>query len=333
MMELEFGYPFTGPQQKSLAAFLAAQGLGYDEDIEFTVNLVENRQLIATGSLAGYVLKCLAVETGRQGQGLMALLVTELRKEAFARGQDQLLAFTKPANSLLFESLGFFPVAATADACLLESRRNGVTDFVRSLQGPLRGGRIGCIVANCDPFTRGHRYLTETAAAACDWLYLLILSEDRGLFSAGDRLALARENTADLPNVSVHPTGVYQVSRATFPEYFLRDKARAAEISCRLDLTIFARHFAPALGISRRFVGTEPLSLVTREYNEQMKAFLPGLGIAVEEIPRLEVKGGPVSASRVRALWRQGDLAELAPLVPEATRRFLRQTAAKQLSD
>ena len=73
--------------------------------------------------------------------------------------------------------------------------------------------------------------------------------------------------------------------------------------------------------------------MVTREYNEQMKAFLPGLGIAVEEIPRLEVKGGPVSASRVRALWRQGDLAELAPLVPEATRRFLRQTAAKQLSD
>ena len=352
-MEIQYGRPFHGQALARLTSFLAAQGLSYAEDIEFTVNLLEGQRLIATGSLAGGVLKCLAVEKDRQGQGLMAVLVTELRREAFALGREELLVFTKPANSLLFESLGFSFIAATADVCLLESQPRGIERFAekitRETAAKLDGGGsggggtsadgssgdpdtakpIGCVIANADPFTKGHRHLVETAAGACRRLYLLILSEDRGLFSAADRLALARANTADLANVFVHPTGPYQVSQATFPEYFIRDKARLKEISCRLDLTIFAPRLAPALGVTRRFVGEEPLSAVTREYNEQMKAFLPGRGIAVTEVPRLQAAGGPISASRVRELWRAGRLEALAPFVPEATWLFLSRKAAE----
>ena len=370
-MEIQYGRPFHGQALARLTSFLAAQGLSYAEDIEFTVNLLEGQRLIATGSLAGGVLKCLAVEKDRQGQGLMAVLVTELRREAFALGREELLVFTKPANSLLFEYLGFSFIAATADVCLLESQPRGIERFAekiaREAAAKLDGGGsggggsganlgpggscpggpdggtsadgpsgdpgaakpIGCVIANADPFTKGHRHLVETAAGACRRLYLLILSEDRGLFSAADRLALARANTADLANVFVHPTGPYQVSQATFPEYFIRDKARLKEISCRLDLTIFAQRLAPALGVTRRFVGEEPLSAVTREYNEQMKAFLPGRGIAVTEVPRLQAAGGPISASRVRELWRAGRLEALAPFVPEATWLFLSRKAAE----
>lgn len=355
-MEIQYGRPFHGQALARLTSFLAAQGLSYAEDIEFTVNLLEGQRLIATGSLAGGMLKCLAVEKDRQGQGLMAVLVTELRREAFALGREELLVFTKPANSLLFESLGFSFIAATADVCLLESQPRGIERFAekiaREAAAKLDGGGsgggggggasadgssgdpgaakpIGCVIANADPFTKGHRHLVETAAGACRRLYLLILSEDQGLFSAADRLALARANTADLANVFVHPTGPYQVSQATFPEYFIRDKARLKEISCRLDLTIFAQRLAPALGVTRRFVGEEPLSAVTREYNEQMKAFLPGRGIAVTEVPRLQAAGGPISASRVRELWRAGRLEALAPFVPETTWRFLSRKAAE----
>ena len=91
------------------------------------------------------------------------------------------------------------------------------------------------------------------------------------------------------------------------------------EISCQLDLEIFAGSFAPALGLQKRFVGTEPLDPVTRQYNEALQASLPGRGIAVVELPRLEVGGQPVSASRVRACLAAGDLASVRQLVPDTT--------------
>ena len=161
---------------------------------------------------------------------------------------------------------------------LMENRRDGIRSFVASLP-PAPAGNVGAIVANCNPFTRGHRYLVETAAGQCDFLYVFLVSEDRSFFSARDRLELARRNLADLPNVAVCPTGDYMISAATFPTYFLKDQSRAAECSTELDLKIFAEHFARPLGITRRFVGEEPFCPVTRAYNRQMLKLLPTWGI------------------------------------------------------
>ena len=60
-------------------------------------------------------------------------VVTELRKEAFRRGLSNLLVFTRPANSLFFESLGFSLIASTKEACFLESRREGLQEYLRDL--------------------------------------------------------------------------------------------------------------------------------------------------------------------------------------------------------
>ena len=133
-----------------------------------------------------------------------------------------------------------------------------------------------------------------------------------------DRLELVRRGTADLPNVDVVPGGDYIISRATFPAYFLQGDPEQAR--CDLELTLFGKRIAPALGITRRFVGQEPYSPVTARYNQRMQALLPQWGIRVEEIPRLE----GISASRVRQLLRQGRLAELQPLVPETTYAYCR---------
>ena len=124
--------------------------------------------------------------------------------------------------------------------------------------------------------------------------------------------------SADLPNVDVVPGGDYIISRATFPAYFLQGDPEQAR--CDLELTLFGKRIAPALGITRRFVGQEPYSPVTARYNQRMQALLPQWGIRVEEIPRLE----GISASRVRQLLRQGRLAELQPLVPETTYAYCR---------
>jgi len=199
---------------------------------------------------------------------------------------------------------------------MMEHRRGGVERYLASL--PAYDGESGAVVCHANPFTRGHRHLVEYAAARCPHLYVFVLSEETGDFPAADRLELVRRGTEDLPNVDVVPGGDYIISRATFPAYFLQGDPEQAR--CDLELTLFGKRIAPALGITRRFVGQEPYSPVTARYNRRMQALLPRWGISVTEIPRLE----GISASRVRQLLRQGRLADIQPLVPETTYAYCR---------
>ena len=61
--------------------------------------------------------------------------------------------------------------------------------------------------------------------------------------------------------------------------------------------------------------------------NEALLAILPARGVAVRVIPRKTIDGAPISASRVRALWRDGRYAEIAPLVPESTLCYIKEHA------
>jgi [citrate (pro-3S)-lyase] ligase len=286
--------------------------------------LWEAGQLIATGSRTGNLLKCIAVDPSHQGEGLLAKVLTALRQEAFREGHCHLFLYTKPANAPLFCDLLFYPVAQTGDVLLMEDRRDGIGQFIRQLAAETHSGKIGAAVMNCDPFTLGHQYLVETAAKTCDHLYVFVLSEDKGHFSASDRMEMVRRGTAHLKNVTVLPTGPYLISSATFPTYFLKNRDQAAEIHCALDVEIFARHFAPAFSITTRFVGTEPLSPLTEQYNEILKAQLPARGIGVEEIPRLTNENTPVSASAVRAALAAGDWQAVQSLVPHTTFAYLK---------
>lgn len=325
-IQRECGEPIAAEAAASVRAFLHEQGLSWDEGCEYTVNLRADGELLATGSLDGNVLKCMAVSPRCRGEGLAAVLVTELVRHALALGRRHLFVFTAPENRRQFASLGFYPVAQTSRELLMENLKDGVKRFVAGLERPPGPGVTGAVVANCNPFTNGHLYLMEQAARACDWVHLFILSEDRSLFPQAVRLELARRGVEHLRNVLVHPAGSYLISAATFPTYFIKDKALAAEISCELDLTVFADCFAAPMGITRRFVGTESLCPVTGAYNRQMKAFLPGKGIQVEEVPRREADGAPISASRVRGLYRQGRTEELRVLVPPGTWEYLEKT-------
>lgn len=323
-MELELG-TLRGHRFRAVADFLSQSGLTPPQSPPpFTVTLLEEGVPLATGSLDGNVLQYIAVAPGRQGDGLCAAVVSHLTQQALQDGRDHLMLCTKPGNRALFLGLGFYPVAETAEMLLMENRRGGVEDFVAALPRPPEGAAsIGAVVANCNPFTRGHRYLAEQAAKRCDFLYVFLLSEDRSFFSAQDRLELARRNLADLPHTAVCPTGDYLISAATFPTYFLKDQSGAAACSAELDLTLFARRFAAPLGITLRFVGEEPLCPVTRAYNQQMLNLLPRWGVQPVVLPRLEEQGAPISASRVRTLFQQGELEALRPLVPGETYRYL----------
>lgn len=328
-----FGNPFQGKELTLLVSFLESRGLTYDESIEHTLALWDqDGNMVATGSLDGNVIKCVATSPGTQGEGLCATVVSHLITHAAETGRTHLFVYTKPENRRIFADLGFYPIGETADALLLESRRDGIKSFIGGLENPPVQGTIGAIVANCNPFTNGHLYLAEQAARVCAVVHFFLLSEDRSAFPADVRLKLAREGLSHLKNVLVHPTGGYMVSAATFPAYFLKDKASGGSVASQLDLDIFCRHFAPALGITVRFVGEEPFCRVTASYNEQMKAYLPAHGVSVVEIPRREIGEQAVSASRVRALAAEQRYEEILPLVPETTYRFLLSPQGRELA-
>ena len=177
----------------------------------------------------------------------------------------------------------------------------------------------GCIVMNCNPFTLGHRYLIEQAAKQVERLYVMVVREDCSLFAYTERKAMVEQGVADIENVSVIDGSDYAISRATFPTYFLKRLDDAADTQMLLDLDLFRRHIAPALGATVRFVGTEPTDQLTRRYNQLMHEVLKD----VRETARLEKDGNAVSASRVRKAMEEGDMNTIRQLVPPTTLPYI----------
>lgn len=317
------GSPLRGGALAELKEFLARTNLTYDENIQFTVLVRDGEDSIAAaGSLQDGVVKCVAVDPARRGEGLTAAVLTALRREALERGVSRLFLYTKPENFAQFNALGFYEVARTGTVLLMEDRREGFVRWAESVRRPQAAGVIGAAVMNCNPMTLGHRYLMEEAAKGCDFLYLFIVSEDRSAVPAEDRLALVKRSAEDLPNVSVTGSGRYLISTATFPDYFLKEKSAAPAAWAELDIAVFLR-LAQTLHISKRFVGSEPFCPVTGAYNKAMAAALPAAGVEVVELQRLAKDGTAVSATAVRALLAQGRWEETRPLVPPATFAYL----------
>lgn len=314
MYTLESGAVLRADRRAAYAAFLARRGLVDEGGASFYVLLLDGREeIVATGALRSNVLCQIAVAGEAEGEGACAAVVSALLSEANARGLRHLFLYTTPARVRVFASMGFYPVVQTPDAAMLENMRGGLDRFLTALPHP--GGHVGAVVMHANPFTLGHRYLVERAAAVCDAVQVFVLSEPGAMFSPETRLRLVREGTADLPGVFVSAGGAYLISRATLPTYFIKERAHIETVRADLDIALFGTRIAPALGISERFVGEEPFCPVTRAYNAALRALLPGMGVAVTELPRL----GDISASRVRALIEAGNLEAVRPLVPEGT--------------
>lgn len=303
-------------------AFYARAGIRLDRTITALYGAYEGETLLALGGLAGNAIRSVAVDESHQGEGILPALVTYLYQTLKEDGVKNVFVVTKPVYAPLFSSLCFYELVQTQDAALLESSSGAFSRYLAALPAA-----EGAVVMNADPFTLGHRFLIETAAARCETLNVFVLSADAAHVPAEVRLRLVREGCRDFKNVQVVAGGDYIISSATFPDYFYKDKTEAALAFARLDATIFAIRIAPACGIRMRFVGEEPLDPMTAAYNETLAAILPEHGVAVRIIPRKTEDGAPISASRVRTLWREGRYGEIAPLVPETTLDYIREHA------
>ena len=305
--------------------FLADSGLRL-EDVDYYAAVTDDDgNIIAGGGLQGNVIKCIAVGEAARDTGMSNKLISHLIAMATQQGADTVKVYTKPDNRTVFESMGFKVLASSPCAILMENGVRGIgryTDYLRLMRGDRPDG-AAAIVMNANPFTLGHRYLVEQAAKEVSTLYVIAVREDRSIFSYAERLAMIQAGCEGLEGVVVVEGSDYAISELTFPTYFLKQVTDATDTHITLDLDLFARHIAPALGVKTRYVGSEPIDELTRRYNELMLEQLPQHGIAVKTVERLVQDEQPVSASRVRQALADGSLNQAAALVPATTVPYL----------
>ncbi len=330
-------FDFTNKRRvKRVESFLNSIGLDFPSSIENFVIAKDGDELIACGGLDGKVLKGIAVAPHRRGEGLILSVMTRLINIAYSKNIKDLFIFSTPNNIELFEGCGFKLIENCDNEIILMENSDNLAVYKEKLSLKRReGNTIGSIVMNANPFTLGHQYLVEEAAKRSDWLHLFVVKEDLSQFKFKDRIALIKEGVSHIENVTVHEGSDYIISNATFPTYFIKDKGKINELHAKLDLSVFRNHLAPVLGISHRFVGTEPYCVVTNNYNKNMKKILENPDgksnpIEVVEIERIEQGGKAISASRVRELLRVGNFNELEKIVPISTLKFLKNMQEKE---
>ncbi len=331
-------YPGDRYALSQIDRLLAQEGIRRDANLDYICAMYdEDYNIIGTGSCFGSTLRCFAVSHEHQGEGLLNSIISHLIDVQFRRGNMHLFLYTKINSARFFGDLGFYEIARVDETLVfMENRRNGFESYINRLKADApagftpssASGRVGAIVMNANPFTLGHQYLVEKAAAACGVLHLFIVSEDASLVPFAVRKRLIREGTAHIPGIILHDSGPYMISNATFPSYFLRDEASVITGHAKLDIQTFTK-IAAALGISVRYVGEEPTSEVTGIYNTIMAQDLPKAGIACEIIPRKTAGGAAISASTVRTCLKSGDWEALRALVPETTLRYFMSAEAE----
>lgn len=330
-------HPIIPRQRRQIEMFLQTNGLRYD-DVDYYAAIVDESsdEMIAGGGLKGSVIKCVAVADGHKGEAVSNVIVSHLIAKANAEGCQCVKLYTKPDNRQLFESLSFRLIAESPNAILMETGVGGIEKYSEELrvkseelgvkseelkndESVVLNARkpIGVIVMNANPFTLGHRFLVEQSSELVERLYVVVVREDCSMFSYNERKAMVSQGVRDIGNVVVVDGSDYAVSAATFPTYFLKQLSDATDTQIILDLDLYRRRIAPALGATIRFFGSEPTDPLTRRYNELMHQQLGEEH--VHEIQRKQQEGSAISASRVRKAMMEGCLWDAIQLVPPTT--------------
>lgn len=337
-------HPTIPRQRRQIEMFLHTNGLRYD-DVDYYAAIVDESsdEMIAGGGLKGSVIKCVAVADGHKGEAVANVIVSHLIAKANDEGCQCVKLYTKPDNRQLFESLSFRLIAESPNAILMETGVGGIEKYSEELrvkseelgvkseelrvkneelkndESVVSNARkpIGVIVMNANPFTLGHRFLVEQSSELVERLYVVVVREDCSMFSYNERKAMVSQGVRDIGNVVVVDGSDYAVSAATFPTYFLKQLSDATDTQIILDLDLYRRRIAPALGATIRFFGSEPTDPLTRRYNELMHQQLGEEH--VHEIQRKQQEGSAISASRVRKAMMEGCIWDAIQLVPPTT--------------
>lgn len=297
------------------------------ESVDYTVGIFAKNELIATGSYEGSILKYLTVQKEYRSENLLTDIVTHLLAHLRENGTEHVFVYTTNCNKIKFQSLGFKEILSTDKILFMEQGFPTFKDYLALLQSKKKDTTdAAAIVMNANPFTKGHQYLTEYAASRHSVVYVFVVSEDRSEFTTHERIQMVTAGTAHINNVVILPTREYIVSNATFPAYFLKEKAQLdiAKEQAILDAKLFKQRIAPILQITTRYVGDEPYSGVTNLYNQTMATIFNDQ-IKLDIIPRFTIDGEIISATKVRKALQLNNIAFLKRVLPETSLQYIQQ--------
>jgi len=339
--DTDFRYEFLDTENpfdvKLVSKFLSQNGYDFSaEVVDATLIMYNlNDEMIGTGSCKNQTLKYVVVADKFRETTAFPLIVSYL-SDRILKEHKNCFVFTRPETSILFEGLGFKEIAkADPLFAVLEFGYETIKDYQESLlkiKKETKTGQVAAIVVNCNPFTKGHLYLIEKAAAENELVYLFVVEENLSVFPYETRLKIIKKGIAHLDNVVIVGTGAYIVSGGIFPNYFLKleDWNHISQKQAELDVSIFAKYIVPVLNIKKRYVGTEKYCRTTKAYNDAMKRILPEYGCELIEVTRksmgMVVQGDEkdcISASKIRLAIKEDRFNEVIDFLPEVTRDFL----------
>jgi len=321
---------------KLVKDFLFSLGFEFEpSEVECTMIVYNLKgELVGTGSHQGRILKYVAVAPRFRDTTAFALIVTYMT-EKLLKIYKHTFVFTRPENSVCFRGLGYTEIATAPPLfAVLEFGFESIftyQEYLKTLIVPVKTDSVASIVVNCNPFTNGHKFLIEKAAAENELLYLFVVEEDLSVFPFLVRWKLIRKGIAHLKNVVMVRGGMYIVSGSIFPSYFLKNEtiSDVMQKQAELDVRTFANYIVPVLGIKKRYIGTEKHCVTTAAYNMAMKTILPSFGVEVVEVTRKAIATGAdnapnyISASKIRKAIKQDKLDEVLDFLPNSTRDYL----------
>lgn len=313
--------------------FLRGFALKY-EDVDYTLIIEEEGEIIATCSKKNNIVKCFAVSEDHQGQGISNILITDITNKLFEEGIYHNFIFTKPSNNFLFQGLGYKVIVDTDKVSLLEAGNKNIHSELKNIKKSYElkdEEQYAALIMNCNPFTLGHKYIVKKAAMDNKNVIIFVVEEEKSSFPFQVRFQLIKDGVKEFNNVTVIPGGNYIISSATFPNYFLRKDDDILKEYTKIDGNVFGKYFCKELNITKRYVGSEPYCNVTNTYNETLREVLPKCGVKVEIIERCEIENKAISASRVRELLKEDRLEEVRELVPLTTYEFLTSSLGKDI--
>lgn len=282
----------------------------------------DNGVLVGTLGSCSHTLMGLAVSESYENSGIATRLIGKAVTDLIGENVPNIYLFTKASESQKISDIGFHLVESTEKVVFFEWFKRfpkRLSELKKISSGLPKNAAT--IVMNANPFSLGHRYLVEEACKKFSFVWVFVISEDISEFSFRQRYEMVCNGLKDLTNVRVLPAGPYLISLSSFPSYFTKD-SELVSTHAELDLKLFLQQ-ADSLSITSRFIGEEPTSPSTREYNSCLRTILPRNGIEVVEIPRLCLGKTIVSASEIRSLIQRGAIDEALNFIPANNKELL----------
>lgn len=302
-------------------SFLNNHNFDYEYDISYSIFVYDEDLLVATASLANNVMKCFLIIKEYKNKNITNLMFSHLVNYMAERNIFHYFVFTTPNNEQIFTSLNMKKIVMTMNTVLLEGG-DDISSVLNNLkkQFKISDNKKAAVIINANPMTYGHLYLIETAAIENKEVLVFVVSEDLSSFPFKDRFEVIKKATSHIQNVTVLPTLSYLVSKVTFPKYFLKEDQLIKDEQTLVDVLVYKEYYCKIFNINIRYLGEEPFSINTNEYNKVLKDYLSN---RVKIVKRKSVGNEIVSASLVRKLIKVNKLDDVKKYVPKATYDYL----------